>query len=166
MLYTPLIFDWFNSVTTLIGSMTKSTKPPKAPSLLRSCDHCRSKHAKCDGQRPCSNCVNEKINCHYSQRKKRQICPMKRELKLKAEITKLKNHIKRVREEAELLQKQLMKKSNEKQIIFNDIRLYLNASLYSFMTTARVCSPFIPQDVRGNLLFYRFNSLTKNYQIW
>jgi hypothetical protein len=128
--------------------MTNST------TLLRSCDHCRAKHSKCDSKQPCSNCLKENFSCHYSQRKKRQNCPLKRELRLKKEIVKLKNQIKHAREEAEHLKKIIMKKSDEKKIILNDIRLYLNASLYSFVNIARVCNPFMPQDVSGNFFVY------------
>eukprot|EP01091_Cochliopodium_minus_P009789 TRINITY_DN2489_c1_g1_i1.p1 TRINITY_DN2489_c1_g1~~TRINITY_DN2489_c1_g1_i1.p1 ORF type:complete len:444 (-),score=112.32 TRINITY_DN2489_c1_g1_i1:176-1507(-) len=52
---------------------------PKKPRIL-ACLYCNKSHKKCDGQRPCSNCIANKIECSENSTRKAIGRPKKRNL--------------------------------------------------------------------------------------
>ena len=118
---------------------------------LRSCDFCRQRHLKCDGESTCFQCKKRIIPCRYSTRKISGP-KLSRKQKLEQRISILKSELQRLkRQEQEYRMKieNLMKKKNmEKMIILNDVRLYLSSALYHFIHShLRTRSPMIPISV-------------------
>lgn len=48
----------------------KKRKRPRK-NLTCACDLCKKRKVRCDGQKPCANCVKRKADCHYSPQMKR-----------------------------------------------------------------------------------------------
>lgn len=58
------------SRTTAVPQSPPEVKEETRKRVQRACDACRIKKAKCDGDKPCLRCANEKQVCTYTQCKK------------------------------------------------------------------------------------------------
>ncbi|KAF2264896.1 hypothetical protein CC78DRAFT_560069 [Lojkania enalia] len=83
----------------------ESTKPERKPSVpvkrrvSRACDHCHRMRTRCNGQAPCSRCIELEYVCQYNREKKRR--------------GKVPRHIQKQREEAAQNGQQNVQSENE-----------------------------------------------------